>query len=338
MTGISLLLSNPSPCLRWQVLKELKDSSEEELEELYAIRHLDPIVQSLLKLQNNDGSFKPDTLTATTSVVQATSIGLVKLGFLGFDYNFPQVMKGAEYLFSQQRSDGAWDFQEIGDEGDEQYDMVPLQTGYPLWGLASVGLARHINSEKAYKWLMAQQLDDGAWPVGFASGNYGYIAGYRKLPNSRQGCRVNTTCALLALSLHPTRRNNINVQRALDVLLGRQTLDKHCMGFNIARFIGVEPSKGFFSFFANHDLALVADLIWKIGGGMQDKRITRLVEFIKKTQGPLGLWEYSPSPLVTHWLTFSLQKSLARIQYNEEWVGMTPDVAFQQYKKTKKRY
>ncbi len=110
------------------------------------------------------------------------------------------------------------------------------------------------------------------------------------------------------------------------------------MGFNIARFIGVEPSKGFFSYFAYHDLALVADLVWKIGGGLQDKRIANLVDFIKNTQGPLGLWEYSRSPVVTHWLTFSLLRSLARIEHNKEWVNMEPPVAFRQYKKTKRRY
>ena len=59
--------------------------------------------------------------------------------------------------------------------------MIPLQTALPLRGLAAVGAAEEPFCERAYEWLLAQRLEDGAWPSGLASGVHGYVAGYRRL-------------------------------------------------------------------------------------------------------------------------------------------------------------
>lgn len=330
-------MTNPSHCLRWQVVRDLGLETE-ELVELEEMRRQDAILQTLLKFQNSDGSFRPDKLTATSSVIQATAIALTKLEFFGFDNSMPEVERAASYLFSIQHKDGSWPCQNVDVADGEAYDMVPLQTAYPLWGLASVGYAKHPQAEKGYDWLLSKQLDDGAWPVGTASGNYGYIAGYRKLPNSRQGCRVNTICALLAFSYHEVRKKDTKIRRGLDVLLGRQTYDRYCMGYNAARCIGVEPSSGFFSYFAYHDIVIIAELVVRFGGGLQDNRIEKLVIFVNECQNPMGLWEYEKSPAVTHWLTYRLGKAIEKIEYNDSWININPSVSLNAYKKGKIRF
>ena len=112
-------------------------------------------------------------------------------------------------------------------------------------------------AERAYDWLLAQRLPDGAWPTGIASGVYGYVAGYRRLAHSRWGCRSNTTGALICLALHPQRRRSDAARRALDLLLGRETRDEASLGFEVARLVGAEPARGFLTFFARFDLAQV---------------------------------------------------------------------------------
>jgi hypothetical protein len=44
--------------------------------------------------------------------------------------------------------------------------MMPLQTALPLRELAACGYAADPRSELAYDWLLAQRLEDGAWPTG----------------------------------------------------------------------------------------------------------------------------------------------------------------------------
>jgi hypothetical protein len=115
--------------------------------------------------------------------------------------------------------------------------MMPLQTALPLRGLAAAGYATDPRVERAYDWLLAQRLDDGAWPIGIASGHAGYIAGYRRLPGS-SGCRVTTEAAIAALVLHPERRRSPETRRALDLLLQRETRDEWALGSEVERLSG----------------------------------------------------------------------------------------------------
>lgn len=99
------------------------------------------------------------------------------------------------------------------------YAMMPLQTALPLRGLAACGFSGDPRAERAYDWLLAQRLPDGAWPTGLArSGVYGYVAGYRRMPHSRWGCRSNTTGALLCLALHPQRRSGPQDERVASLV------------------------------------------------------------------------------------------------------------------------
>lgn len=339
MTWVPLLLASPSPCLRMLVLRDLLGKSEdEEMRELVTLREKDPLV-GLVTLQNPDGSWgKIDAVGLTLSgSILNTSQALARLGYLGFDRHNNTVKKGAEYLFSLQREDGSWgppDDPEIEDE----YVITPLQTALPLRGLAFCGYTTDPRSEKAYNWLLDKRLPDGAWPTRVTKdGSYGYRAGYRALPHSRFGCRSNTTGAVQCLVLHPERQHSKEARRGLDLLLARETRDQYILGFETARMVGVEPARGFLTFFARFDLSLILDLCWRVGATLNDERVRDLVEFVQGLQGKYGLWEYQ-NPQASRWVTFDLLRSLSRLDTEGDWVSLEPRTPFEGYPRIQKRY
>jgi hypothetical protein len=342
MTWAPLLLADPSPCLRLLVLRGLMERGEHDAEvrELNGLRDSDRIVTGLLRAQEDDGSWRPGPMNLTGGRQRATSLALSRLAYLGFGPDDPAVRRGAEYLFGLQRGDGSWPLRG-GAQQDEEYEgytMVPLQTALPMQALAACGYAADPRAERAYEWLLANRLDDGAWPTGMAGGNYGYPAGYRRLAHSRWGCRSNTTGALACLALHPERRRGQPARRALELLLGRETHEGYTLGFEVARMIGVEPPRGFFTWYARFDLAQVLDLCWRIGASREDARVDELVRAVEGVRGPHGLWDYPAHPQVARWLTFDLLRSLSRLDEAGDWFSMEPRTPFQAYPKRQRRY
>jgi hypothetical protein len=348
-TWVALLLADPSASLRRLVLRELLGRPEDdpEVRELAVLRETDVLVADLFRLQAEDGSWISIDLgrTARKGQIVPTAHALMRLGYLGFGPEHRSVQRGAEYLFSQQREDGSWPLKGMSwpgrddREGEaEGYSMIPLQTAIPLRGLAACGYATDPRSERAYEWLLAKRLEDGAWPTGIASGNYGGVAGYRRLAHSRWGCRTSTTGALICLSLHPERRGGPEARRALDLLLARETRERHALGCEVARLIGAEVARGFLTYFARFDLALVLDLCWRVGASREDERIGNLVEAVRDWRGPYGLWEYEPRPQASRWVTFDLLRSLSRLDEATEWLSREPRTPFRAYPKRVRRY
>ncbi len=348
MTWAPLLLADSSPVLRLRVLCDLlgRPADDPEVLELSGLRQSDPLVQRLEVLQAPDGAWRSGFTgdTSASNPILATALALMRLGYLGFGPDHIPVQRGAEYLYSQQRADGSWPQPEdlTGEPEREGYSMRPLQTSLPLRGLAACGFAADPRSERAYTWLLEQRLPDGAWPTGIASGTFGRVAGYRKLPHSRWGCRSNTTGALICLALHPERRTGPDARRALDLLLGRETREASIAGYEVARMVGAERSHGFTTFYARFDLALLLELCWRIGVPLEDERVADLVLFIRSLQGDYGLWEYSARPQITRWLTFDLLRSLSRLSAQGEgertWLSLEPRTPFQAYPKKAPRY
>ena len=349
MTWAALLLADPSPCLRLLVLRELLGRSidDEEVRELAGLREQDPLVADLLALQQPDGAWVRVDAQSQLSPLRATAVALSRLGYLGFDSGHSAVRRGAEFLFSRQQPDGSWSLAEtrsgtidghLIEEGDEGYSMIPLQTALPLQGLAVCGYATDPRAERAYEWLLAQRLEDGAWPTGIASGNYGYVGGYRRLAHSRWGCRSNTTGALACFAHHPERCTGAGARRALDLLLGRETRERQNLGFEVARLIGVERARGFLTTYARFDLALVLDLCSRVGFSRDDPRVADLVAFVQEQQGPYGMWEYVPHPQVSRWVSFNLLRSLSRLDGSGDWVGLEPRTPFQAYARRARRF
>ncbi len=344
MTWIPLLLSDPSPCLRYLVLKDLLKRSDEdpEVKELLKLREEDPLITELIKLQKSSGAWDSFSLSriAVGDNIQITSMALQRLGYLGFDLKKTFIQKGAEFIFSRQQEDGSWLMPGKNQLVDEEkgYQMMPIQTAIPLLGLVMCGYAEDKRAEQAYEWLISKRLDDGAWPVGIASENYGGIAGYRRLAHSRWGCRSNTTAVLTCLAHHPKRRISEEAKRALDLILGTDMKLRTNLGFLIARLIGLEKSIGRITYMAKFDIAHILNLCWRVEASVKDSRIAEFVEFIKAEQGPYSLWEYINHPQATRWLTFDLLRSLSKLETQEDWISLEPITPFRSYPKKIKRF
>ncbi len=341
MTWLPLLLADPSPCLRWLVLRDLfhRPAHDPELKELAPQRESDPIAAELLALQRDDGSWQ-----AGSEPIRTTAFALARLGYLGFDGTHPSIARAAEFLFDKQLRDGSWplgkfDAKEDGDRefsGKEHYSMIPLQTAFPLRALAACGYERDPRAERAYEWLLARRLPDGAWPTGISAGVYGGVGGYRRLAHSRWGCRANTTGALICLALHRERRMSESARRAIDHLLGRETRDAHAVGYEVARLAGAEAPRGFLTYFARFDLALILDLCARVEISKEDPRVADLMSYLLSLRGKYGLWEYSHRPQVSRWLTFDLMRSMACLDKKSGWIGQEPRTPFRPYPKGKK--
>ena len=182
ITPSPLLLADASACLRWLVLKDLFSLGDDhpEVLELEPQRAMDPLVTGLIKWQTADGSWEPGKAGLRWGLhnpILSTAFALTRLGFLGFTSQFEPVKNGARYLFRNQQADGSWPLPREGPVLDGHmavdrsgtYSMIPLQTAFPLRGLAACGYAQDERAELAYQWLIAQRLEDGAWPTGMAS-------------------------------------------------------------------------------------------------------------------------------------------------------------------------
>jgi hypothetical protein len=310
-----LLLADPSPALRRRVLTELLDVPDD-----------DPEVRELTALARRDPS-----LDERATDLRKTAFQLCRLAYAGFGCDHPRVRELAEQVFARQQADGSFPLPREG-----MYSMMPLQTALPLRGLAAAGFAEDPRAERAYEWLLDQRLDDGAWPVGVAHGQKGYIAGYRRLPGSG-GCRANTTGALAALAFHPTRAVSEAARAPLDLLLQRETRDEWALGWEVARLTGIEPPAGFITFYARFDLAFVLELAARCGAARDDPRVDDLAEFLLALRGENGLWQHPTYPELARWLTFDILHSLRRLQ-GGDWIGLAPRTAFRAYPKRRRRY
>ncbi|MBN1410233.1 MAG: hypothetical protein JW969_05260 [Spirochaetales bacterium] len=342
------LLADKSACLRYLVLKTFfnKPDSDPEVKKLKSLRRNDSIFYELTVniFEKKDPPGKSRTVKKTGSSLYDTSIALARLGYLGFDKSEPEVQALAGRLFSRQEKDGTWKRdRDLTDKMENEEKTKgkknsSLTISLPLRGLAACGYATDPRCEKAFDTLLGLQLEDGAWPVYTVNGVNGYIAGYRKMPQSRWGCRTNTTFALLCLSLHPERRKSSEVKKALDLLLGRETNDRYALGEETARMIGIEPARGFLTYFARFDLSVVLRLCARIGASLDDARVKKQVDFLNSLRSGHGFWQNDKYPHASHWLTYDLKKSLNRIEQNRDWMPLRPRTPFQAYPKVEKRF
>jgi hypothetical protein len=338
----TMLLADPSPCLRALVMRDLlqRGPRDAELRELNSLRTLDPLVANLAALQRKDGSWSSGdgAWRSTVSRIIMTSHALYRLGFMGFDGEYPPVARGVEYLFSRQQKNGAWPISRSEEPEQDDLSSSPMQTALPLRAIAYCGYSLDPRAERAYQWLLEQRLDDGSWPTGYAEGNLRRVAGYRRLAHSSWGCRSNTTAVLQCLVLHPDLRSSTEARRALDLLLGRETREAHTFGFEVVRLLGAEAMTGFVSFFARFDPALMLDLAWRVGASREDDRVADTIAFAESLRGPYGLWEYPARPQCSRWITFDVTRSLSRLDGTSDWIAREPRTPFHPYPTRKKRF
>jgi hypothetical protein len=330
------------------VLRDLLGRSEtdDEVAELKLLQETDPYVSRLLDLQNADGSFRGgEGGGEVLGMIRLTAQALMGLGYLGVAADHPAVRRGAEFLFAHQQPDGSFPLVAQGAvldggllDADVKYHMIPLQTALPLLGLAWAGYAADLRAERAYDWLLSEELPQGGWPSGRHADQYVFAGGYRRLAHSRFGCRTNTTAAVSALAHHPTRRTSQSARRGLDLLLAHERRQAQALGFEVARTIGVEPPRGAFTYFRRYDVAQILDLSWRVGASMDDPRVSEHVKFVMDLRGRYGLWEYKRHPELSRWVTFDLQRSLSKLKQETDWFSMEPRTPFQDYPKAPKRF
>ena len=110
------------------------------------------------------------------------------------------------------------------------------------------------------------------------------------------------------------------------------------LGYEVMRLIGVEATRGFFTFYARFDLGQVLDLCWRIGATRDDARVDEIVTFIQSLQGEYGLWDAADHPEASRWVTYDLLYSLSRLDTQGEWASAEPRTPFQTYPKAQRRY
>ena len=112
MNPLSLLLADPSACLRSLVLRDLfhRPPDDEELCELEEWLPADPLLSELLALQGPDGAWLMGVLSATRSgsgTVLSTAFALTRLGYLGLGGSHPAVKKGQNFFSPVKKRMGA---------------------------------------------------------------------------------------------------------------------------------------------------------------------------------------------------------------------------------------
>ena len=151
-------------------------------------------------------------------------------------------------------------------------------------------------------------------------------------------CRTNTSFAVSALALHPQHCMAEETRRGLDLLLAQDSLQASNIGHEVAKIVGIEKDRGFFTYFARYDIAFILDLCRRIGASLEDERVAKMVEFVRELPGEYGLWEHPVFPEVSRWLSFDLLRSLSSIDNDTDWTSFEPVTPFQPYPKQSRRY
>jgi prenyltransferase beta subunit len=331
---IPLLLAEPSPIFRWLVHTHLlkTDSNHLEVRELVDIRVQDPLLTSLLQVQNKNGSWTHGvTGLQYRDPIYATAAVLNRLAFYGFSKGDTFIDTAVEFLINKQETDGTWNTGTKNLKEPDRYDWVPLITAIPLRALAAVGYAEDSRLKAAYSWLKSCQLDDGGFPTGNRHGKTVLPAGYRRIPHSKFACRTNTTFSLSCFALHPNYKSQKIMKAGMDLLLSRVSFDRQPLGYEVARQIGIEKTQGFFTYFAKFDLSVILQLASQLGVSIEDSRIHSVIEFLQKCQTRYKLWTYLPIPHISRWVTYDLLKSLTIIDQNKNWISIEPITPFKLY-------
>lgn len=342
MLSTALLLADHSPYLRLLVLTDLmkKPVTDSEVQEVRELCEQDSLVKDIYTFQEKDGSWRADAAGGSdgSSKVQTTAFVLKKLGYLGFQPDHPAVKKAVSFLFSHQLKSGAWSQGEGGNDADAQAEATLIYTALVLQGISLSGYGEIKQAARAYEWLSSFLLQDGAWPAGFVEGNYRGTAGYRRLAHSRFGCRSTTTGILAAFAYHPVLRRSTRAKRALDHILTTELKESGSIGYEVARITGAESTKGLLTHYARYDCAFILDLCRRTGIGPDDERVGDIIRFLADQRGPYGLWEYTPNPQATRWITFDILRSLSEIETHTDWLSVEPRTPFQKYPGKKKRF
>jgi len=164
------------------------------------------LIRSIFKKRNKSGFWgSADEIFKWWPKKDSTFWVLGVLADFGFSKQDKDVVPACEYVFSKQMTSGAFGWAPPPTPGD-------CFTGILAESLSNLGYVDDPRLKKAYAWLARRQrLDGGFWCK--ATGQPG------KPRQAEPSCAYATLCTLGALALHPTYKNSVVAEKALEFLL-----------------------------------------------------------------------------------------------------------------------
>lgn len=217
---IKPLLNSKHPAIEYWTRRELlKEKVDNPNAVLWDLR----IPQSILRKQNNDGSWPYPTKKASATMDYDQLETYRQIGFLvemfGFDREHPSIAKAAEYIFSNQSNKG--DFRGIY---ANQYS--PNYTGALIELLIKAGYSNDKRVLKVFAWLEDTRQDDGGWALALRTQGHNLDVIYTKseqveLDRSKPFSHLITGVVLRAFAAHPEYRNSVTAKTATRLLVSR---------------------------------------------------------------------------------------------------------------------
>jgi squalene-hopene/tetraprenyl-beta-curcumene cyclase len=135
-----------------------------------ADKRVERAIQFIFKEQEPDGSWFGRW---GVNYLYGTFLVLRGLEAIGIDNHEPQVQQAAEWIRMVQNPDGGWG-ETCGSYDDPNLrgmgSSTPSQTAWALLGLLAAGDDRSDSIAKGIRWLLRQQLPNGAWDESTGSG------------------------------------------------------------------------------------------------------------------------------------------------------------------------
>ena len=167
IAGVSWLMSQDSPSIRYWTMKDLLGYAENDPELSKARSEIaDSSLVSEILGEQRDGGYWAEAEDCYWPKWQATVWNLILLAELGLPGDHPQVKKGCEFfLKTMDAQDRSWPPPEYPDGDLRGYRLVwePCVTGNMARTLVEFGYQDDPRVIEMFEWLVRTQFKDGGW-------------------------------------------------------------------------------------------------------------------------------------------------------------------------------
>ena len=193
VTWIALLLADPSPCLRAARLARADGTGADdhpEMRELAQLRASDPLSPTCWRCRRQTARGRKQIRSGWVTATGSTRRRGRCSAWATWASAQPTKPCSAGGVALRQAARGRRVAAAACGGGRRGAGRLFDHLAPDVAAAAGIGGVRLRNgpagrARPGYEWLLAQRLPDGAWPTGIASGNTGYMAGYRRLAHSR---------------------------------------------------------------------------------------------------------------------------------------------------------
>lgn len=295
---ITPLLESGNEAVRYFARKDLLHADVAPIQNIWNMREVD----SILKKQRADGSFKPPKTQANGDANYALIETWKQFRFLVDQYRMdrthPAVQNAAQYLLSCQSEEG-----DIRGILCNQY--APYYTGAILYLLIKAGYADDPRIDKGIRWLLTMRQSDGGWVIGSpglinrpwkevvdATGRW-TDEPWRDFDWQKPFSAAGTGMAIRALAVHPRYCTSKQARTAAALLCSKFFKEDNYSSYrhkdNWVRFQ--------FPYWWNH---LVSALDMATSIGLTDKNnesVRTAIDWLIQNQQPNGMWKASYSSI-----------------------------------------